>query len=162
MDNIKHIDQVLKILSKSLDRKYPYFGKIHLDTISEDSGVIFIKIDVDYNEFLEYNNLHLRPGIEQLLQEFPDPNPNEYVGKQYGFLHIVIEANEEIDEKFGWRFNVEVCSYLDEMLVMLPESIVPRYVYVGTFSNVEYPATFSITKYNLTFDPDRYLKYINK
>lgn len=160
--NTENIDKALRILSKSLHKKYPYLGDITLKSISDEGGLMFVNIDVDYNKFLEYNDLKLRPQITYLLQQYPNESPFQYIPKEMSYLHIPLEDNKITDEKFGYRFNNGISEYLDGMLTMLPESLIPTYTIRAIISEYVHPMTFSVSGYKTTFNTEEYLNYVNK
>ena len=48
--NTEHIGQVLKILSKTIKRKFPFIEELELNKVGE--LFVIINVVVDYNEFL--------------------------------------------------------------------------------------------------------------
>ena len=156
--NTEHIGQVLKILSKTIKRKFPFIEKLELNKV----GDLFVIIDalVDYNEFLESNNLILRSDIVYSLELYPE-NADKYINNQkYSYLHIILQSDDEVTEEFGWRYNKEIEESIDEMVEYLPEQIVPKVEWYGAFGDSIDNTNFKIMYFILKFDIDRYMNYV--
>jgi hypothetical protein len=156
--NIEHIGQVLKILSKTIKRKFPFIKELELNKV----GDLFVIIDVvvDYNEFLESNNLILRSDIEYSLDLYPE-NADKYINDQnYHYLHVILQSEDEITEEFGWRYNKKIEESIDEMVEYLPEQIVPKVEWYGSSSDYIENTSFKISDFILKFDFDRYMNYV--
>jgi hypothetical protein len=156
--NTEHIGQVLKILSKTIKRKFPFIKELELNKV----GDLFVIIDVvvDYNEFLESNNLILRSDIEDLLMEYPK-NVDKYINDQkYSYLHIILQSDDEVTEEFGWLYNKKIEESIDEMVEYLPEQIVPKVEWYSEFGDSIDNTTFNISDFILKFDLDRYMNYV--
>lgn len=165
--DLDNIDKVIKILSKSLSKRYPYLGNIQVDKIEEDVGTIRIEIDLNLNKFLEYNKIKLRPTLNDLLIRYSDDI--EYLEslfsrKLYYLNTFISDDDENLNDEFGYKKNIEIESYLQEMMDMLPDQLVPNYKYhsVLTDTFLDYPINFRVMSYNVKFDPKRYLDYLKK
>jgi hypothetical protein len=156
--NTEHIGQVLKILSKTIKRKFPFIKKLELNKVGE--LFVIINVVVDYNEFLESNNLILRSDIEDVLMEYPE-NADKYINDQkYSYLHIILQSDDEVTEEFGWRYNKEIEDVIEEIVNYLPEQIVPKVEWYGSFSDYIENTSFKISDFVLKFDFDRYMNYV--
>jgi hypothetical protein len=156
--NTEHIGQVLKILSKTIKRKFPFIKKLELNKVGE--LFVIINVVVDYNEFLESNNLILRSDIEDILMEYPE-NADKYINYQkYSYLHIILQSDDEVTEEFGWRYNKEIEDVIEEIVNYLPEQIVPKVEWYGAFSDDIENTSFKISDFVLKFDFDRYMNYV--
>lgn len=156
--NTEHIGQVLKILSKTIKRKFPFIKELELNKV----GDLFVIIDavVDYNEFLESNNLILRSDVEDLLMVYPE-NADKYINDQkYSYLHIILQSDDEVTEEFGWLYNRKIEESIDEMVEYLPEQIVPKVEWYSEFGDSIDNTTFNISDFILKFDLDRYMNYV--
>jgi hypothetical protein len=167
IDNLDNIDKVIKILSKSISKKYPYLSNIQVVDIDEDVGIIRIEVDLNLNKFLEYNKLRLRPNLNDLLTRYSDDI--EYLESLFSrklyYLNMYIpDDDEEMNDSFGYKKNYEIESYLQEMMDMLPPQLVPNYKYhsVLTDTMLDYSINFRVMGYNVEFDPERYLDYLKK
>ena len=160
--NLENIDKVIKILSKTLSKKYPYLSNIQIKDINEEVGTIQIYIDLDLNRFLEYNKLKLRSSLDEVIRKYSDDT--EYLKRLFrmsSYLNTYISDNDEkIDDKFGYKKNDEIESYLKDMMYMLPSHLFPIHKYLSLFSDDvgDYPVDFRIMGYNTEFDPERYLQ----
>lgn len=156
--NTEHIGQVLKILSKTIKRKFPFIEELELNKVGE--LFVIINVVVDYNEFLESNNLILRSDIEDVLMEYPE-NADKYINDQkYSYLHIILQSDDEVTEEFGWRYNKEIEDVIEEIVNYLPEQIVPKVEWYGSFSDYIENTSFKISDFVLKFDFDRYMNYV--
>ena len=164
--NLDNIDKVIKILSKSLSKRYPYLGNIQVDKIEEDVGTIRIEIDLNLNKFLEYNKIRLRPTLDDLLIRYSDDI--EYLESLFSrklyYLNTWLPDDEELNDRFGYKKNDEIGSYIYEMMDMLPSQLVPTYKYHSILSDtmLDYPINFRVMNYNVKFDTERYLDYLKK
>ena len=164
--DLDNIDKVIKILSKSLSKRYPYLGNIQVDKIEEDVGTMRIDIDLDLNKFLEYYKLRLRPHLDDLITRYTDDI--EYLGDLFSrklyYLNTWLPDDEELNDRFGYKKNDEIGSYIYEMMDMLPSQLVPTYKYHSILSDtmLDYPINFRVMNYNVKFDPERYLDYLKK
>jgi hypothetical protein len=70
--NLDNIDKTIKILSKSLSKKYPYLSDIQVKKIGDETGLIYIDLDLDLNRLLEDNKLKIRPDAEYLIKSYLD------------------------------------------------------------------------------------------
>ena len=161
--NLDNIDKVIKILSKSLSKRYPYLDNIQVNKIEGDVGTIRIDIDLDLNKFLEYNKLRLRPHLDGLITRYTDDI--EYLGdlflRKLYYLNTYLPDDEELNDRFGYKKNDEITSYLNEMMGMLPSQLTPTYKYhsILTDTMMDYPIDFRVMNYNTKFDPERYIEY---
>ena len=162
--NLDNIGKVIKILSKTLSKKYPYLSNIQIDEINEENGFIQIDIDMDLNKFLEYNKLKLRPSLDDVMTKYShDP---EYLKTFFKFkptyLNTYISASEEVDNNFGYIKNDEIESYLKDMMGMLPQHLSPTHKFQESFGGeADYPVDFRVSGYNIKFDPERYLELMD-
>jgi hypothetical protein len=156
--NTEHIGQVLKILSKTIKKKFPFIEELELNKVGE--LFVIINVVVDYNEFLESNNLILRSDIAYSLDLYPE-NADKYINNQkYSYLHIILQSDDEVTEEFGWRYNKEIEGSIDEMVEYLPEQIVPKVEWYGEFGDSIDNTTFKIMEFILKFDYNRYINYV--
>lgn len=163
--NLDNIDKIIKILSKSLSKKYPYLGNIQVTNIDDEVGVIQINIDLNLNKFLEYNKLRLRPSLDNIVIQYSDDIGylDSLFSRNLYYLNTYIPDDEKnLNDEFGYKKNGEIESYLQEMMEMLPSQFVPKYKYHSLFSDtmLDFPTTFRIMGYNVKFDPKRYPEYI--
>ena len=165
--NLDNIDKVIKILSKSLSKKYPYLNNIQVDKIDEDVGTMRIEVDLNLNKFLEYYKIRLRPNLDGLLTRYSDDIG--YLGslfsrKLYYLNTYIPDDDENLNDEFGYKKNIEIESYLQEMMDMLPDQLVPNYKYhsILTDTFLDYPINFRVMSYNVKFDPKRYLDHLKK
>lgn len=161
--NLDNIDKVIKILSKSLSKRYPYLSNIQINKIEEDVGTIRIDIDLDLNKFLEYYKLRLRPNLDGLLTTYVDDIEyleSLFLRKLY-YLNTWLPDDEELNDLFGYKMNDEITSYLSEMMGMLPSQLIPTYKYHSILNDtmMDYPIDFRVMSYNTKFDPERYIEY---
>lgn len=162
--DLDNIDKVIKILSKSLSKKYPYLGDIQVKDINDEVGIIQINIDIDLNKFLEYNKIRLRPNLDRLVIHHSDDI--EYLRslfsrKLYYLNTYIPDDDENLNDEFGYKKNDEIENYLQGMMDMLPPQLVPTYKYHSILSDtmLDYPINFRVMEYNVKFDPERYLYY---
>jgi hypothetical protein len=156
--NTEHIGQVLKILSKTIKRKFPFIKKLELNKVGE--LFVIINVVVDYNEFLESNDLILRSDIGYSLELYPE-NADNYINNQkYSYLHVILQNEDEITEEFGWRYNKEIEDVIEEIVNYLPEQIVPKVEWYGSYSDDIENTSFKISDFVLKFDFDRYMNYV--
>lgn len=162
--NLDNIDKTIKILSKSLSKKYPYLSDIQVKKIGDETGLIYIDLDLDLNRLLEDNKLKIRPDAEYIIKSYLDDI--EYVKDVFelktSYLNTFIGDYDPLDNTFGYKKNEEIENYLSNMMSMLPPPLVPIYKHQGSFGTYEYPVDFRIMGYNTKFDPIRYLDYIGQ
>lgn len=165
--NIENIDKTIKILSKTLSKRYPYLDNIQVTGIDGEVGVIQIDIDLNLNKFLEYNQIKLRPNLNKLTIQYSDDIEyltSLFTRKLYYLNTYIPDDDENLNDEFGYKKNGEIESYLQEMMEMLPFDLVPINKYHSLFSDtiLDFPITFRIERYDVKFDPERYLKYTKK
>jgi|694.fasta_scaffold78399_2 hypothetical protein len=165
IDNLDNIDKVIKILSKTISKKYPYLSNIQIEKIIDDAGTIQIDIDLDLNRFLEYNKLKLRPSLDELMKKYSDDT--EYLKSLFRnplYLNTYLSDVEEVNDNFGYKKNEEIESYLKDMMYMLPPHLSPTHKFQSSFDErivTDYPVDFRIDSYNIKFDPERYLEVMD-
>ena len=165
--NLDNIDKVIKILSKSLSKKYPYLDNIQVDKIDEDVGTMRIEADLNLNKFLEYNKIRLRPTLDDLVIRHSDDIgylDSLFSRKLYYLNTYIPDDDKKLNDELGYKKNDEIESYLQEMMDMLPNQLVPNYKYhsILTDTFLDYPINFRVMSYNVKFDPKRYLDYLKK
>jgi hypothetical protein len=159
VENFENIKKTFKILSKTLSKEYPYFSNIRLDSVSENIGQIYIYIDVNYNEFLEYNNIDLRDSLRNYFIRYSN---SEDVDDIINGKTLYLSSYLGNLDRFGYKFNNQVEEYLNGMMEMLPEQLIPKYEFEGVFGETDnYTCNLKISEFILSFDLDRYIKYIN-
>lgn len=157
--NLENLDKVLKILSKSLKKKFPFLGNISVSKIKEDYGVINIDIDVDFNKFISDNDLKLRSSLFELFKYYDNHEEIEkYISTPQGFLRIMIDDSLPNESHFGYKFNNKIEEYLSQMLEMLPDNLIPMHEYESFGDMRSYPVSFNIHHFLPHFDYDKYLK----
>lgn len=162
--NKEHIDKVLKILSKTLSKKYPYLSNIQLSGINDEVGVIYIDINLDLNEFIEYHNLNLSPLLSNLILKYSyDKDYIDNLISNIGYLNTWVDVDDN-DDRFGYKKNDEIETYLQGMTDMLPSHLIPTHEFhsVLTDTTTDYPINFRVKNYIPAFNFERYLNYINQ
>lgn len=159
VENFENIKKTFKILSKTLTKEYPYFSNIRLDSVSENVGQIYIYIDVNYNEFLEYNNVDLRDSLSNYFIRYSN---SEDVSDIINGKTLYLSSYLDNLDRFGYKFNNQVEEYINGMMEMLPEQLIPKYEFEGVFGETDnYTCNLKISEFILSFNLDRYIKYIN-
>jgi hypothetical protein len=159
IDNFDNIGKTFKILSKTLSKEYPYLSNIELDSVSENVGQIYVHIDVNYNEFLEYNDIDVRTSLRDYFIRYLD---SDDAGDILNGKILYLSSYLDNLDRFGYKFNNQVEEYLNGMVEMLPEQLIPKYEFEGAFGETDnYTCNLKISEFILSFDLDRYIKYIN-
>ena len=159
IENFDNIGKTFKILSKTLTKEYPYLSNIKLGTVNEGVGHLYIYIDVNYNEFLEYNNIDVRTSLRDYFIRYSDSDDaGDILNGKFLYLSSFLD---DLDQ-FGYKFNDQIENFLNEMMEMLPEQLIPKHEYEDTFGELSnYNCSLQIMEFISSFDVDRYIKYIN-
>lgn len=160
IDNFDNIGKTFKILSKTLTKEYPYLSNIKLGTVNEDVGHLYIYIDVNYNEFLEYNDIDVRTSLRDYFIRYSDSDDSgDILNGKFLYLSSFLD---DLDQ-FGYKFNEQIENFLNGMMEMLPEQLVPIHEFEDTFGELRnYTCSLRIIEFISFFDIDRYIFNISK
>lgn len=164
--DIDQTNKGLSIITNSIIKiKYPFIKSIIINEKENElvgKSLTLVNVYIDLNDFIEQNNERLRTNLERLfrngIMDFFDDYPTS------GYLSSLVGDEDVTLNKYGYKYNEEIMEVINDYMTFLPDNMRPKYTTVSDFTEdiAEYESKIVLHEFIITFDPIRYLNYINE